>query len=359
MKAVAPAPGGVTHACRKDTLPLHRQERIFLREGISLSRSTLCGFVQGAVATLTLIVNAMWADTKANAPIVLTDATGVLIRHAEKCRRGHFQVFIAPARHVVFKFLQSLNGSALADALEGFVGKLQSDAASVYHEIYVREPDVIEVGCWAHARRYFFEALTTDRARALAAIGMIGDLYQAHRDATDSATGLVDGEKRRQLAQKVLADLVEWRRQVVPTLDPQTAIAKAFGYLQRQWGPLTAFLDDGRLRLDNNPSELELRHQAVGRKNWLFCASESGAIWNSVVVSLIASCRMHKVEPWAYLRDVLTIVQAWPQTRVLELAPAFWNETRQKPEMQQMLKERQLVGRGQGVHEEKPGSGAA
>jgi hypothetical protein len=93
----------------------------------------------------------------------------------------------------------------------------------------------------------------------------------------------------------------------------------------------------------NNPSELALRHQKVGLKNWLFCATDGGAEWNAVVVSLLASCRMHDIEPIAYLRDVLTLLPSWPKHRVLELAPANWRETLEKPETREKLKGLQLI----------------
>ena len=337
-----------------DHQPLHRQARIFKREGVHLPRSTLCGFVQGASALLVHVVDAMWKDAKDNAPILLTDATGVLIRAPEKCRRGHFQVFIAPLRHVVFKYFDELKGKVIADALQGFTGTLQSDAASVYHEVYRRTPSVIEAGCWAHARRGFFEALSSDRQRALIGIGFIGALYDAH-DAAKSDSG-TDGPKRKALAEPILNDLVLWRDRERARVDKGTPIEKALGYLERQWQPLTRFLDDGRLRLDNNPSELELRHEAVGRKNWLFCATTGGAHWNATVVSLIASCRIRDVEPSAYLRDILTILPAWDRARVLELAPAHWPETRETPELRKLLEDRRLLGRTPPAHERDDGA---
>ena len=301
-----------------DHLPLHRQEGIFKREGLVLARSTLCGFVQGAVSLLAHVVDAMWVDAKQNSPLILTDAAGVLIRDKGQCRRGHFQVFIAPSRHVVFKFLAKNDGDAVAEMLAGFRGKLQSDASSIYHELFRREEAIIEVGCWAHARRNFFKALAFDRERALVGIGFVGALYDAHDVAKDAA-GVVDGEKRKALARPVLDDLAKWIEKERPKLDAPSIIEVALGYVDRQWTALTRFLDDATLRLDNNPSELELRHQVVGRKNWLFCATDGGAHWNAVVVSLIASCRMQDVEPWAYLRDVLTILPSWSQNRALEL----------------------------------------
>lgn len=321
-----------------DHIPLHRMERIFLRDGVHLARSTLCGFVQGSVTLLRHIVEAMWLDAKANSPLILTDACGVLIRQKDRCRRGHFQVFIAPARHVFFAYLKENNGAAVAALLKGFQGKLQSDASAVYHETFRREPILIEVGCWAHARRGMYNALLTHKALALVGIGFIGELYDAQDQATDPLTGLVDGAKRRALALPVLEKLMAWIQRERPGCVPHSPMETALGYIERQWTPLRRFLDDGTLRLDNNPSELALRHQKVGENNWIFCATDGGAEWNATVVSLIASCRMHDVEPYAYLRDVLTLLPAWPQTRALELAPANWKQTVQRPEIQEQLK---------------------
>jgi hypothetical protein len=95
-------------------------------------------------------------------------------------------------------------------------------------------------------------------------------------------------------------------------------------YALNQGESLRRFLDDARLRLDNNPSERQLRREVLGRKNWLFCGSEDGAEWNTVFVSLIASCQLYGIEPWAYLRDVLSLLPRWPAKRAIELAPKYW-----------------------------------
>jgi hypothetical protein len=327
----------------EDHLPLYRQARIFLRQGVHLSRSTLCGFVQGCYELLKVIVDAMWADAKANSPLLLTDACGVLILAKERCRRGAFQVFIAPQRHVLFAYLKENNGPAVADLLKGFVGKLLSDASSVYHETYRREPGVIEVDCWSHARRGLYKALPSARELALIGIGFIGHLYDAHDVSVDPATGLVDAAKRRELAAPVLEQLSKWVSRERPKLEPHSPIEVALGYIERQWVGLTQFLEDGTLRLDNNPSELALRHQKVGLKNWLFCATDGGAEWNAVMVSLLASCRMHSIEPLGYLRDVLTLLPSWPNSAVLELAPANWRKTLEKAETLEKLKRLQLI----------------
>ncbi|MGF1469911.1 MAG: transposase [Sandaracinaceae bacterium] len=108
-------------------------------------------------------------------------------------------------------------------------------------------------------------------------------------------------------------------------------------YARNQREGLQRFLSDCRLPLDNNISERELRRQAVGRKNWLFVGSDDGAETNAVFTSLLASCRMHQVEPWAYLRDLLCLLPEWPKHRLLELAPAYWAETEASDDAQRLL----------------------
>ena len=157
-------------------------------------------------------------------------------------------------------------------------------------------------------------------------------LYDVHRETTNAATRLTDGAKRKELSAPIIEELYRYVEAERPRVAKGTPIADAFGYLINQREPLSRFLDDGRLRLDNNPSELALRSEVVGRKNWLFCGGDSGVAWNTTVVSLIASCRLHDIEPWAYLRDVLTLLPGWPSHRVVELAPKYWKESKSSPD---------------------------
>jgi hypothetical protein len=319
---------------------------------VHLPRSTLCGFVQGAVALLTHVVDAMLEDAKAKARWICIDATGVLVYAKEKCRRNHFWVMVAERDHILFRYTKDHNGLVPAKLLEGYRGYVLADASSVYHELYRREPGITEVGCWAHARRLAFEALSSDKPRALVIIGFIGLLYDAQLLATDPKTGITDGAKRRAEAQPVFGKLYAWIAAERLEVVEEAPIAKAMNYLVNQRVPLTRFLDDGMLRLDNNLSELELRREKVGLHNWLFCGSEDGAHWNATVVSLVASCQLHGIEPWAYLRDVLTLLPSWPAKRVLALAPKYWNETCQQPETQKRLAALRLLGRNDVSHVE-------
>lgn len=333
-----------------DHIPLHRQESIFRREGLALSRSTLCGWVCGSAELLVRVVNAMWDDARKTAAWIATDGTGILVLAKEQCRRVSFYVVVAARDHVLFGAVDKNDGDSVAELLSGFGGRpVLSDASSVYHELQRQEQRsgrmIIEAGCWSHARRGGFEALPTDRERALIVIGFIGLLYDVHRETKDPATGLTDGAKRKALSAPIIEELYRYVEAERPLVADGTPIAQAFGYLINQREPLSRFLDDGRLRLDNNPSELALRSEVVGRKNWLFCGSDSGVKWNTTVVSLIASCKLHDIEPWGYLRDVLTLLPCWPQDRVVELAPKYWNETLLRPETAERLAMLRLLGR--------------
>lgn len=328
-----------------DHIPLHRQEAIYKREGLKLPRSTLSGWVQGCSSLLARVVDAMWEDARAHAPWIGVDATGVLVQHKEQCKRGHFWVVVAGRDHVLYRYTKTQTGEQVASMLAGFSGPMIADASTVYHELYRREPSLIEVGCWAHCRRGYFDALLSDKTRAMVGIGFISMLYAAHTSCINASTGEVDQAKRKALCTPILADFDAWMSAEHQQLDDGAPIKKAINYTRNHATALRRFLDDGRLRLDNNLSEIELRREVVGKKNWLFCGSDEGAHWNTTIVSLIASCARHDVEPWAYLRDVLTLLPSWPQTRLIELAPKFWAQTAQQPDTNRLLASLRLLDR--------------
>lgn len=332
-----------------DNIALNRQAGIFTREGFKVARSTLGEWVEASTSLLGHIVDAMWQDAKDNAPYSIVDATGVLVLAKGACKRAHFYVVVVPREHVLFRFTRKNDGQTVAALLSDFKGYLHADAATVYHELYRQQlGELTEVGCWAHARRKFFEALSRDRERALLAIGHISHLYDAHRVTLDSA-GVADTNKRAELARPILARLFGWARREIRAVQEGTPIHLALGYLVRQRRALLRFLDDGRIRLDTNPAELALRREVVGRKNWLFVGSDDGAKWNTIAVSLIASCQLHQIEPWAYLRDVLTLLPSWPKQRVLELAPKYWPQTAARLDVQERLAELRLIDRAVAV----------
>jgi hypothetical protein len=297
----------------------------------------LCGWVAACVALLGYIVAAMLKDAL-HSPWIAIDATGVLVQAKEKCRRGYFWVLVAGDDHVLFRYTPRHTQDGPKGFLQGYKGYVLADAHSVYELLY-RTEEVTEVGCWAHCRRRFFKALSSDKERAHVALGFIGRLYAI--DAELKKKQLPPAQRtaeRRRLATPVLDAFRIWLDVEQLVVLPKSPIGDAIGYARNQWTALTRFLEDGRLRLDNNGAELQLRREAVGRKNWLFVGSDDGAEWNAIVVSLIASCELHGIEPWAYLRDVLILVPDWPRDRLLELSPKCWKQTLEQTDARQRLK---------------------
>jgi transposase len=317
-----------------DHLPLHRQSRIFARSGVHLERSTLGGWVEQSAELAQRVVDAMFEDAM-QAHCIATDATGVLVQAPKRCRRGHFWVMVADRDHVLFRYSRDHDGATTGELLGGYKGYVLADAHTVYDHLF-RDGSRIEVGCWCHGRRYFFDALATDPERALTAIDLIKKLFEVERELADASP-----ERRKQVrdeqSRPVVDDFFEWCAVENQKVLHESPIGAAFTYALNQEQALRRFLEDGRLPLENNVSERELRRQAVGRKNWLFVGSEDGARWNTVFVSLIASCALHDIEPWAYLRDLFCVLPRWPVKRVLELSPKHWNQTMQDPDAQQML----------------------
>ena len=317
-----------------DHLPLNRLEGILERYGAPIARSTLCGWVEAMHGLCAPLEHAMWEDAL-KSDYIAVDATGVLVQAKEQCRRGHFWVLASDNGHVLFRYTKRNNKGHVKELLGGYRGYLQADAATVFDFLYL-DAECVEVGCWAHCRRRFFEALSTDKERANVALGFIARLYLIDRETMDLELERRTRERAAR-AGPVLASFLAWLDDQSLEVLPESPIGKAVTYARNQRVALSRFLEDGRLRLDNNKSERELRREAVGRKNWLFVGSDEGAKWNATFVSLIASCQQHKLEPWAYLRDLFCLLPSWPTNRVLELAPKYWRQTSQQAEIQQRL----------------------
>lgn len=276
----------------------------------------------------------MWADAR-GAPYLCTEATGVLVQARERCRREHFWVVIAPDRHVLFRYTAKHDGAAVDSMLAGYQGYLVAAAHAVFDHLYKRGT-LIEVACWAHARRYWWKALETDPDRARQALAYIGGLFRVERAAA-TASPEARLAARRAESKAIVDRFFSWCEAEASRVLDETPAAKAIGYALNQRVALQRFLDDGRLPIHNNGSERALRREAVGRKNWLFVGSDDAAAVNAAFVCLLASCQLHDVEPWTYLRDLFCLLPGWPIRRVLELAPVNWKKTLQNEDAQQHL----------------------
>jgi transposase len=318
----------------QDHLPLARLESIYAREGIDLDRSTICTWHSVLGTLVAPLLLAMWKDAMTST-YLCTDATGVLVQAKERCRRAHFFVVVAPERHVLYAFTPKHDAKAVDRILKNYKGYLVADAHAVYEHLYATGA-VVEVACWSHLRRYFFKSLDSEPERARQALAMIAALFALERRLATGPPG-----KRRSVRQRESKPIVErffaWCDEEAGRVLDDTPLQRALTYARNQRTALQRFLDDERLPLDNNISERSLRRLAVGRKNWLFLGSDDAGSVNASFTSLLASCQLHGIEPWSYLRDLLCLLPSWPQHRVLELAPAEWNKTLQQQEAQQRL----------------------
>jgi transposase len=318
----------------QDHMPLNRLEDVYARDGVELARSTICGW-HGTLAELAKpLVSAMRADAL-TLPYLCTDATGVLVQDKDKCRTGHFWVLVAPGRHVLFEYTAQHSSQAVDDVLGDYKGYLVADAHAVYDHLY-GTGDVIEVNCWAHCRRYFFKALTSDPERATVALGWISALFRIERSLADSPRTKKE-RTRQKRSEPIVSAFFSWCDAEAGNVLDGTPIADGIRYARNQRAGLSRFLEDGRLPIHNNMSERELRREAVGRKNWLFVGSDDGGHVNATFTSLLASCRMHQVEPWAYMRDVLCLLPRWSEHRLLELSPVEWSKTRERDDVRALL----------------------
>jgi transposase len=318
----------------QDHQPLTRLEDIYRREALDLAKSTICTWHEQLADLARPLVEVMFEDAYRE-PYLCIDATGVLVLAKEKCRNGHFWVLVAPEKHVLYGYSRSHDSLAVDKLLKGYTGYLVADAHSVYEHLY-RDGDVIEVACWAHCRRYFFKALDSDPDRAKVALSHIGALFTIERSIADSPRK--EKERiRREKSRTIVDKFFDWCDAEFPRVLDETPTQAALRYARNQRIALRRFLDDGRLPAHNNISELNLRRQVLGRRNWLFVGSDDGAAVNTVFVSLLASARLHGIEPHGYLRDLFCLLRTWPADRLLELAPVNWKQTLEQAETQQKL----------------------
>jgi transposase len=318
----------------QDHLPLNRQEAIYRRDGIELGRSTLCTWHTELGELACPLVEAMHADALTQ-PYVCVDATGVLVQYPQRCRYGHFWVLVAAPKHVLFQFSLHHDGKAVDDLLGGYTGTVVADAHAVYDHLYGPER-ATEAGCWSHLRRYVLQALAVDPGRVRQGLAAIQALFHIER-TIERAPPLERARVRQERSKPLVEQFFAWCDAERDRALEESPIHDAIRYATNQRAALGRFLDDPRLPIHNNLSELHLRRQAVGRKNWLFVGSEDGGHVNTTFVSLLASCAMHRIEPWSYLRDLFCLLPSWPIRCVLELAPANWSATSQDPVVQAKL----------------------
>ena len=302
-----PGPGLLAHttlAKYGDHLPLYRLEDIAARSGIVLRRSTLCDWIARAAELAEPLYRHMIGRVLASQVLHTDDTTVKMLDPPRESRTARFWGYLGDSGHpyVVYRFTESRKRDGPATFLATFEGYLQADAYGGYDGIY-SGGRVREVACWAHARRKWDQARTTDPARSHHVLALIQQLYRIERDAK----GLTPEEKRA-IRQKhslpILTELEAWLEAERPHLLPKSPAGQAATYVRNQWAALNRYCESGLLSIDNNAAERAMKPCAIGRKNWLFVGSRTGGERAAVLLSLVQSCKHNQVEPWAYLRDI-------------------------------------------------------
>jgi len=329
-----PGPGLLAHVITSkyaDHLPLYRLERICPRHGIDISRKTLSEWC-GAVADLLKPVATQIAADVLSSTWVQSDDTGVDVQDRTanpQIRTGHVWTYRGADGSAFYDFTWRRNSEGPLRVLAHFRGYLQADAAPAFDDAYRTLP-IVEVGCWAHARRRFKEAVRTAPKEAAQVVVWIGELYGLERRAKQHT---LDDDGRRALRQErsrpILKRLHAYLQEITVTALPKSPLGDAIGYALRQWEALTRYPEHGSLEIDNNGAENALRPLCLGRKNWLTFGSEAAAHRAMVLLTLVQTCKAHGVDPFAYLRDVTDRVSTHPMSRIDELTPRRWKALRQ------------------------------
>lgn len=345
---IAPAPARVSEHCLAtpallarllvgkfcDHLPYYRQEQMFLeRHGVFIARQQMVQWTEQAVRLIGGITRVL-KDQVRKSPYVQVDETPVefLEPGHGQTRQGYLWTALVPDQCVLYQW----HASRAADCLEAllgkdFAGRLQCDGYSAYPAFAKNKKQVQLLGCWAHARRGFFEAREQAPGVAGWILNQIGWLYRWEEELRQNRAG---PDLRQALRASHSLMVVRRLHRALTRLQsrylPQSLMGQAISYALNQWPALERCFVHGTAQIDNNLVENAIRPTALGKKNWLFFGSEEAGERSAEIYTLIANCRMHGVEPYAYLKDILERLPRATNQTVAELTPLAWKKAREK-----------------------------
>jgi transposase len=315
-----------------DHLPLHRQLQRYQRAGVTIAQTTINDWVKVGLINLTAVYE-LHKQRVLSTGYLHTDETTLKVLDETKkgsTHQGYYWVYHnSEQKLVLFDYRPGRGNEGPDDILKDFKGYLQTDGYGAYDH-FGKRPGIILVGCLAHARRKFSEALLNDKDRAEHALIIFQQLYAIEQKIEDEGLAKEDVLQVRQKdAVPILESFKEWLTEEYPKTTPTSVIGKSMAYCLNRWDKLVRYTTDGRLRIDNNPVENAIRPITIGRKNYLFAGSHDAAQRAAMVYSLFATCRLHQINPYDWLKDVLERMHLYKTSNMEELLPQNWK----KPEV--------------------------
>lgn len=311
-----------------DHLPLYRQEQRFSRVGITLAPSTLCNWKSNVCSLITPLYDAMVKEVL-QTNYLHVDETPIKVLDQDKkgtTHRGYFWVYHnSHQKIVIFDYRKGRGSEGPSEILKDFKGHLQTDGYQVYDDFGDRQ-NITLLHCMAHARRKFSEAAENDKARSQYVLQHMQQLYTVERQADEGKMNFEEiYQLRQQQALPVLEHLGKWMKEAYREVTPKSSIGKALAYSIERWEALSIYAGNGMLRIDNNAVENSIRPVAIGRKNYLFAGSHEAAQQSAMIYSLLGTCKLHSINPWEWLKDILSRLPDQPINKINELLPNHWN----------------------------------
>ncbi len=310
-----------------DHLPFYRQVQQFKRQDVILAESTINDWFRATCNLLDPLYEKL-KERLLQTDYLMADETPIKVLTSQKknaSHKGYHWVYYSPVKKIVcFDYQKGRSREGPEGFLKDFTGTLQSDGYKVY-DIFGEKQDIKLLACMAHARRKFDEAKDNDPQRATIALKYIQKLYKTERKAREEK---LSAEARKQLREResvpVLLELEVWLKKELVKVLPKSAIGQAIAYTINLWKRLKAYTEDGRYEIDNNLVENSIRPVALGRKNYLFAGSHEGAKRAAMMYSFLGTCKQNDVEPFAWLRDVISRISDHKANRLQELLPPNW-----------------------------------
>lgn len=312
-----------------DHLPLHRLLQRLSRAGVTIAQSTMTDLVKQ-------VLNHLLSLYEAHKRLLLqsdylhADETPLPVLDENKkgtTHQGYYWVYHnSKEKMVLFDYRPGRGREGPDDILKDFKGYLQTDGYIAY-EGFDRRPGITLLHCMAHARRKFTDALQSDKARAEYALTLFQQLYAIERRIKDEAlTGDAVLQLRQQEAVPVLNALKQWMTEAYPKVLPKSPVGQAISYCLPRWDKLCIYTTNAQLLIDNNPVENAIRPVAIGRKNYLFAGSHEAAQRAAMIYSLFATCRLHQINPYTWLKDVLERMHLYTTSNIAQLLPQNWKK---------------------------------